>query len=53
MVGLSAAGVLTVIGRSALNVGSGHIVSIGDGFAEIDIHTWNQIRQSARPVNLA
>ncbi|MEV8440115.1 hypothetical protein AB0425_22280 [Actinosynnema sp. NPDC051121] len=49
---LSAAGAFTAIGQPAPNVGSGHIVPIGDGFAEIDIHTWNQIRRSARPVDL-
>lgn len=29
-----------------------HVIAIGEGFAEIDIHTWNQIRRSARPVDL-
>lgn len=29
-----------------------HVVALGDAFAEIDIHTWNQVRRSARPVDL-
>ena len=31
---------------------SQHIIPLSDGFVEIDIHTWNQIRRSARPVDL-
>ncbi|MER7245826.1 hypothetical protein [Kribbella sp. NPDC000426] len=31
---------------------AGHVIALGDGFTEIDIHTWNQIRRSARPVDL-
>ena len=31
---------------------SHHIIPLSDGFVEIDIHTWNQIRRSARPVDL-
>lgn len=31
---------------------SQHIIPLGDGFVEIDIHTWNQVRRSARPVDL-
>jgi len=29
-----------------------HVIALGDGFVEVDIHTWNQIRRSARPVDL-
>lgn len=29
-----------------------HVLALGDGFVEIDIHTWNQIRRTARPVDL-
>ena len=29
-----------------------HVIALGDGFVAIDIHTWNQIRRSARPVDL-
>ena len=29
-----------------------HVISLGDGFVNIDIHTWNQIRRSARPIDL-
>lgn len=32
--------------------GYDHVIALGDGFAEIDIHTWNQIRRSARPIDL-
>lgn len=28
------------------------VIALGDGFTEIDIHTWNQIRRSARPIDL-
>lgn len=31
---------------------SQHVIALGDGFVDIDIHTWNQIRRSARPVDL-
>jgi len=31
---------------------SHHVIPLGDGFVDIDIHTWNQIRRSARPVDL-
>lgn len=31
---------------------SRHVIALGDGFTEIDIHTWNQIRRSARPIDL-
>lgn len=31
---------------------SQHVISLGDGFVDIDIHTWNQIRRSARPIDL-
>lgn len=29
-----------------------HVIPLGQGFVEIDIHTWNQVRRSARPVDL-
>lgn len=32
--------------------GARHVIALGDGFSEIDVHTWNQIRRSARPVDL-
>lgn len=31
---------------------SRHVIPLGDGFIDIDIHTWNQVRRSARPVDL-
>ncbi|CAN7411044.1 hypothetical protein LJR013_002638 [Pseudarthrobacter oxydans] len=31
---------------------SDHIIALGEGFANIDVHTWNQVRRSARPVDL-
>lgn len=31
---------------------SQHVIPLGDGFVDIDIHTWNQIRRSARPIDL-
>lgn len=41
----------------AVKSGSGttssrHVIPVGDGFVDIDIHTWNQIRKSARPIDL-
>jgi len=29
-----------------------HVIALGEGFTEIDIHTWNQVRRTARPVDL-
>ncbi|MFC8923232.1 hypothetical protein [Cellulosimicrobium sp. NPDC057127] len=29
-----------------------HVIALGDGFTDIDIHTWNQVRRTARPVDL-
>lgn len=31
---------------------SQHVIPLGDGFCDVDIHTWNQIRRSARPIDL-
>ncbi|MFB2583027.1 hypothetical protein ACEXQD_17395 [Herbiconiux sp. P15] len=31
---------------------AGHIIPIGDRFAAIDVATWNEVRRSARPVDL-
>ncbi len=31
---------------------SQHVIPLGDGFVDVDIHTWNQIRRSARPIDL-
>lgn len=31
---------------------SSHVVAIGSGFVDVDIHTWNQVRRSARPIDL-
>lgn len=31
---------------------SQHVIPLGDGFIDVDIHTWNQIRRSARPIDL-
>lgn len=40
--------------RSAASTASSqHVVPLGDGFVDVDIHTWNQVRRSARPVDLA
>lgn len=41
-----------VKGASEARSNSQHVVALGDGFVDIDIHTWNQIRRSARPVDL-
>ncbi|MEV8168862.1 hypothetical protein AB0O70_13125 [Microbacterium paraoxydans] len=37
---------------SVAGPGSERVIALGDGFVDIDIHTWNQIRRSARPVDL-
>ena len=37
---------------TAVTAASHHVVSLGDGFVDVDIHTWNQIRRSARPIDL-
>lgn len=29
-----------------------HVIALGPGFTSIDVHTWNQVRRSARPVDL-
>lgn len=34
------------------SIGAQHVIPLGDGFVEVDIHTWNQIRRSARPIDL-
>lgn len=31
---------------------SRHVIPLGQGFVDVDIHTWNQVRRSARPVDL-
>lgn len=31
---------------------SQHVIPLGEGFLDVDIHTWNQIRRSARPIDL-
>lgn len=49
---LADTGALTIGGSAGPAHGSNHVIAVGDGFAEIDIHTWNQIRRSARPVDL-
>ncbi|WP_228542997.1 hypothetical protein [Micromonospora sp. S-DT3-3-22] len=49
---LAETGALTVGSPVGPARGSQHVIAIGDGFVEIDIHTWNQIRRSARPVDL-
>ncbi len=48
---LSGSGALTV-GNVGAERGSQHVVALGEGFTEIDIHTWNQVRRSARPIDL-
>lgn len=53
----SALAAIVDAGASKLRSGAGvaasqHVIPIGDGFVEIDIHSWNQIRRSARPVDL-
>ncbi|MDN4473465.1 hypothetical protein [Demequina zhanjiangensis] len=37
----------------ASTAASQHVIALDDGYADVDIHTWNQIRRSARPVDLA
>ncbi|WP_246081414.1 hypothetical protein [Homoserinimonas aerilata] len=32
--------------------GADHVIALGDGFVSVDVNTWNQIRRSARPVDL-
>jgi hypothetical protein len=49
---LAETGALSIGAPSDRVRGSQHVIAIGDGFVEIDIHTWNQIRRSARPVDL-
>jgi hypothetical protein len=49
---LAESGALTVGAPSDDARGSKHVIAIGDGFVEVDIHTWNQIRRSARPIDL-
>ncbi|AEE47256.1 hypothetical protein Celf_3142 [Cellulomonas fimi ATCC 484] len=44
-------------GASKLPSGAGvaasqHVIPLGDGFVDVDIHSWNQIRRSARPIGL-
>jgi hypothetical protein len=38
------------IGPSESN--ADHVIALGDGFVSIDVHTWNQVRRSARPIDL-
>ncbi|MEU9888239.1 hypothetical protein [Sphaerisporangium sp. NPDC051011] len=49
---LAETGALTTGSPAGPGRGSQHVIALGDGFVEIDIHTWNQIRRSARPVDL-
>lgn len=44
---LADAGALTVDGGDQQ-----HVIRLGTGFAAIDVHTWNDIRRSSRPVDL-
>ncbi len=48
---LSESGAVTT-GPAESTRGDKHVIALGDGFVDIDIHTWNQIRRSARPVDL-
>lgn len=45
------AGAVKEIGDDAGST-SRHVIPLGAGFVDVDIHTWNQIRRSARPVDL-
>ncbi len=29
-----------------------HRIALGDGFVTVDVHTWNEVRRSARPIDL-
>ncbi|WP_440098811.1 P-loop NTPase [Streptosporangium sp. H16] len=49
---LAGMGAILIGAPSGRGHGSQHVIAIGDGFVEIDVHTWNQIRRSARPVDL-
>jgi hypothetical protein len=49
---LSESGAIKLDKVEAGGKGAQHVIALGDGFAQIDIHTWNQIRRSARPVDL-
>lgn len=48
---LTASGAVSV-GPTQSARGGNHVIALGDGFVDIDIHSWNQIRRSARPVDL-
>lgn len=41
------------VGGRATDASGDHVIALGDGFVSIDVHTWNQVRRSARPVDLA
>lgn len=51
-IGLLAESGSVTTGPAESTRGEKHVIALGDGFADIDIHTWNQIRRSARPVDL-
>ena len=52
MAQLVESGAIAIGGSTTAARGVQHVVALNDGFAEIDVHTWNQIRRSARPVDL-
>lgn len=52
VVGLLAESGSLTTGPAESTRGEKHVIALGDGFTDIDIHTWNQIRRSARPVDL-
>jgi hypothetical protein len=49
---VSLVGAGAVKGGGQTKSASQHVIALGDGFIDLDIHTWNQIRRSARPIDL-
>lgn len=48
---LHASGSLSKTGNG-LASSSRHVIPLGNKFIDVDIHTWNQVRRSARPMDL-
>lgn len=49
---MEAVGAVKMAAPAGRERGYEHVIALGAGFAEIDVHIWNQIRRSARPVDL-
>lgn len=41
--------------RASVDRGSARarVIALGSGFVQIDVHTWNEVRRSARPIDIA